>query len=63
MELSSSRERMLRKQKKREKSSSDKSQGVKEARFRKARKLLKNAIAQVRIIIFQNYTVFYLKKK
>lgn len=51
MALGSSRERMLRKHKKREKvcgdSSTGKSQGVREARYRKARKLLKNAIAKV----------------
>lgn len=51
MALGSSRERMLRKHKKREKVCGDgtmgKSQGVREARYRKARKLLKNAIAKV----------------
>jgi len=50
MVLGSSRERMLRKHKKREKSGDNamgKSQGVREARYRKARKLLKNAIAKV----------------
>ncbi|KAM0736465.1 Metal-response element-binding transcription factor 2 [Formica fusca] len=50
MALGSSRERMLRKHKKREKVCGDgtmgKSQGVREARYRKARKLLKNAIAK-----------------
>ncbi|XP_066596004.1 polycomb protein Pcl isoform X2 [Prorops nasuta] len=50
MALGSSRERMLRKHKKREKgvgeSTLGKSQGVREARYRKARKLLKNAIAK-----------------
>ncbi|XP_043684231.1 uncharacterized protein LOC122636740 [Vespula pensylvanica] len=50
MVLGSSRERMLRKHKKREKGCGDgslgKSQGVREARYRKARKLLKNAIAK-----------------
>ncbi|XP_012228715.1 metal-response element-binding transcription factor 2 isoform X3 [Linepithema humile] len=49
MVLGSSRERMLRKHKKREKSGDNamgKSQGVREARYRKARKLLKNAIAK-----------------
>lgn len=53
MALGSSRERMLRKHKKREKVCGDgtmgKSQGVREARYRKARKLLKNAIAKVQI--------------
>jgi polycomb-like protein 2 len=44
---------MLRKHKKREKVCGDhgvmgKSQGVREARYRKARKLLKNAIAKVK---------------
>lgn len=49
MALGSSRERMLRKHKKREKSDGvlSKAQGVREARYRKARKLLKNAIAKV----------------
>lgn len=49
MALGSSRERMLRKHKKREKGDSalSKAQGVREARYRKARKLLKNAIAKV----------------
>lgn len=49
MALGSSRERMLRKHKKREKGdgSLSKTQGVREARYRKARKLLKNAIAKV----------------
>ncbi|XP_071879082.1 polycomb protein Pcl isoform X2 [Bombus fervidus] len=48
MALGSSRERMLRKHKKREKSDGalSKAQGVREARYRKARKLLKNAIAK-----------------
>lgn len=46
MALGSSRERMLRKHKKREKGEG-KTQGVREARYRKARKLLKNAIAKV----------------
>ncbi|XP_076303389.1 polycomb protein Pcl [Lasioglossum baleicum] len=48
MALGSSRERMLRKHKKREKGdgSLSKAQGVREARYRKARKLLKNAIAK-----------------
>ncbi|KAK9307710.1 hypothetical protein QLX08_001974 [Tetragonisca angustula] len=48
MALGSSRERMLRKHKKREKGDSalSKAQGVREARYRKARKLLKNAIAK-----------------
>ncbi|XP_012288737.1 polycomb protein Pcl [Orussus abietinus] len=50
MVLGSSRERMLRKHKKREKGCADNSasklQGVREARYRKARKLLKNAIAK-----------------
>lgn len=49
--LGSSRERMLRKHKKRDKTiveSSSKIQGIREARYRKARKLLKNAIAQVK---------------
>ncbi|XP_043488172.1 uncharacterized protein LOC122515067 isoform X3 [Polistes fuscatus] len=49
MVLGSSRERMFRKHKKREKGadgSLGKSQGVREARYRKARKLLKNAIAK-----------------
>ncbi|XP_015108629.1 metal-response element-binding transcription factor 2 isoform X1 [Diachasma alloeum] len=48
MALGSSRERMLRKHKKREKGCVDtaKAQGVREARYRKARKLLKNAIAK-----------------
>ncbi|XP_020293472.1 metal-response element-binding transcription factor 2 [Pseudomyrmex gracilis] len=45
MALGSSRERMLRKHKKREKGEG-KTQGVREARYRKARKLLKNAIAK-----------------
>lgn len=49
--LGSSRDRLLRKHKKREKgcveNSLAKAQGVREARYRKARKLLKNAIAQV----------------
>lgn len=53
MVLGSSRERMLRKHKKREKVGEDgtmgKSQGVREARYRKARKLLKNAIAKVEL--------------
>lgn len=56
MVLGSSRERMLRKHKKREKVCGDgtmtKSQGVREARYRKARKLLKNAIAKVEIETF-----------
>lgn len=56
MALGSSRERMLRKHhKKRDKGSmsaeagggSGKALGIREARYRKARKLLKNAIAQV----------------
>lgn len=61
MALGSSRERMLRKHKKREKGDSalSKAQGVREARYRKARKLLKNAIAKVtnnrNIIIFYYY--------
>lgn len=49
MAMSSSRERMLRKQKKREKENSEsniKLQCVREARYKKARKLLKNAIAK-----------------
>ncbi|XP_043276168.1 PHD finger protein 19 [Venturia canescens] len=53
MALGSSRERMLRKHKKREKDCvgensmvKSQSQGVREARYRKARKLLKNAIAK-----------------
>nr|XP_012151073.1 PREDICTED: polycomb protein Pcl isoform X2 [Megachile rotundata] len=48
MALGSSRERMLRKHKKREKGDGplSKAQGVREARYRKARKLLKNAIAK-----------------
>ncbi|XP_025159345.1 metal-response element-binding transcription factor 2 isoform X2 [Harpegnathos saltator] len=49
MALGSTRERMLRKHKKREKdkdAAMGKSQGVREARYRKARKLLKNAIAK-----------------
>ncbi|KAK0180078.1 hypothetical protein PV327_005757 [Microctonus hyperodae] len=50
MALGSTRERMLRKHKKREKGCVDnamaKAQGVREARYRKARKLLKNAIAK-----------------
>lgn len=49
MALGSSRERMLRKHKKREKGEG-KTQGVREARYRKARKLLKNAIAKVKNI-------------
>ncbi|OXU21540.1 hypothetical protein TSAR_004090 [Trichomalopsis sarcophagae] len=47
--LVSSRERMLRRQKKRDKTCTEgtfKSQGIREARYRKARKLLKNAIAK-----------------
>ncbi|KAJ8672774.1 hypothetical protein QAD02_004034 [Eretmocerus hayati] len=46
--LGSSRERMLRKHKKRDKNgeSSTKTLGIREARYRKARKLLKNAIAK-----------------
>lgn len=59
MALGSSRERMLRKHKKREKVCADgtigKLQGVREARYRKARKLLKNAIAKVRIKIFGSF--------
>lgn len=53
MALGSSRERMLRKHKKREKGDAtlSKAQGVREARYRKARKLLKNAIAKVSYII------------
>ena len=51
MALGSSRERMLRKHKKRADKpgteGSTKSQGIREARYRKARKLLKNAIAKV----------------
>lgn len=51
MALGSTRERMLRKHKKREKdkeAAMGKSQEVREARYRKARKLLKNAIAKVK---------------
>lgn len=62
MALGSTRERMLRKHKKREKGCVDnamaKAQGVREARYRKARKLLKNAIAKVNLmkkIILQRF--------
>jgi hypothetical protein len=51
MALGSCRERMLRKHKKRDKVGGEcsiKAQGLREARYRKARKLLKNAIAKVR---------------
>lgn len=60
MALGSSRERMLRKHKKREKGDSalSKAQGVREARYRKARKLLKNAIAKVTNIIICYYYIY-----
>lgn len=53
MALNSTRERMIRKHKKRDKGCDDtKSQIVREARYKKARKLLKNAIAKVIIFFY-----------
>lgn len=65
MALGSSRERMLRKHKKREKSGDNamgKSQGVREARYRKARKLLKNAIAKVEIRLHHKDHIALIRK-
>lgn len=58
MALGSTRDRMLRKQKKRDKESDDQgsttTQDMREARIRKARKLVKNAcIAKVLLTIFR----------
>lgn len=54
MALNSTHERMLRKHKKRDKGCEDtKNQIVREARYKKARKLLKNAITKV------NYQCYY----